>query len=101
MTWFPRTSDCSGASTRGLWPCGKEVQALTHKDVKAMAVSIMQPETITQLWEQVLEAVRERLGNQQACDTWFRPIVPRHLSSQSVELEVPNALYTDWIHEHH
>jgi chromosomal replication initiator protein len=66
-----------------------------------MAVSIMQPETITQLWEQVLEAVRERLGNQQACDTWFRPIVPRHLSSQSVELEVPNALYTDWIHEHH
>src|SRR5256885_10226233 len=66
-----------------------------------MAVSYVQPESITQLWEQVLEAVRTRLANQQAFDTWFRPVIPRHLSPQTVELEVPNAFFTDWIHEHH
>jgi chromosomal replication initiator protein len=66
-----------------------------------MAVSYVQPETVTQLWEQVLEAVRSRLGSQQAFDTWFRPVVPRHLSPQLVELEVPSAFFTDWIHEHH
>jgi len=66
-----------------------------------MAVSYVQPETITQLWEQVLETVRTRLGNQQAFETWFRPIVPRHLSPQTVELEVPNTFHIDWITEHH
>ncbi len=66
-----------------------------------MAVSHMPPETITQLWEQVLEAVRSRLASQQAYDTWFRPVVPRHISPQTVDLEVPNAFFIDWIHEHH
>ena len=66
-----------------------------------MAVSDMHPETLTQLWEQVLEAVRDRLGSQQAYETWFHPVVPRHLSPQSVELEVPNSLFSDWIQQHH
>ncbi len=66
-----------------------------------MAVTNMQPEVATQLWEQVLEAVRGKLGSQQAFDTWFRPIVPMHLSPQIADLEVPNAFFVDWIHEHH
>ena len=66
-----------------------------------MAVSDMQPETFTQLWEQVLEAVRSRLGSQQAYETWFRPVVPRHLSAQFVELEVPSSFFSDWIQQHH
>src|SRR5690349_22966047 len=66
-----------------------------------MAVTPVQPEELTQLWEQVLEAVRSRLGTQQAYDTWFRPIVPRHLSPEIVDLEVPNAFFVDWILEHH
>src|SRR5438552_10972432 len=66
-----------------------------------MAVTNMHPEVVTQLWEQVLEAVRGKLGSQQAFDTWFRPIVPRHLSPQNADLEVPNAFFVDWIHEHH
>src|SRR4026209_2266333 len=66
-----------------------------------MAVQYVQPEEFTQLWEQVLLSVRDRLGSQQAFDTWFRPIVPREMSPQSVELEVPNAFFVDWIHEHH
>jgi len=66
-----------------------------------MAVMNVHPEAITQLWGQVLQAVRGRLGSQQAFDTWFRPIVPRHLSPEIVDLEVPNAFFVDWIHEHH
>src|SRR5262245_12670596 len=77
------------APTRpGLPPRGY-VPALHPQGRQAMAVSYMQPETTTQLWEQVLEAVRSRLASQQAYDTWFRPVVPRHLSPQIVELEVP------------
>ena len=33
----------------------------THKDVEEMAVMDVQPEAITQLWGQVLQAVRGRL----------------------------------------
>ncbi len=66
-----------------------------------MAVTNVQPEEYTRLWEQVLEAVRGKLGSQQAYETWFRPIVPRHLSPQIVDLEVPNTFFVDWIHEHH
>src|SRR5688500_5956188 len=66
-----------------------------------MAVHPMQPELTTQLWEQVLETVERRLGSPQAFETWFRPIVPLEVSPQLVELEVPNAFFVDWIHEHH
>ena len=66
-----------------------------------MAVQQSQPEEITRLWEQVLSSVQGRLGSHQAFDTWFRPIVPREISPQVVELEVPNAFFVDWIHEHH
>ena len=53
------------------------------------------------LWAQVLVLVKGRLESEQAFETWFRPITPRELSPQSVELEVPNAFFVDWIHEHH
>ena len=66
-----------------------------------MAVQHVQPETITQLWEQVLQSVRGRLESPQAFETWFKPIVPREISPQRVDLEVPNTLFVDWLHEHH
>ena len=66
-----------------------------------MAVQQSQPEEMTRLWEQVLSSVQGRLGSHQAFDTWFRPIVPREISPLVVELEVPNAFFVDWIHEHH
>ncbi len=66
-----------------------------------MAVQPVQPETQTRLWEQVLLSVKSRLSSHQAFDTWFRPIVARELSPQLVDLEVPNAFFVDWIHEHH
>ncbi len=66
-----------------------------------MAGQIEQASETTVLWAQVLDAVNARLESQQAFDTWFKPIIPRELSPQSVELEVPNAFFVDWIHEHH
>jgi len=58
-------------------------------------------EEIERLWIQVLGSVMARIGSAQTFETWFRPIVPRALSVDSVELEVPNAFFVDWIHEHH
>jgi chromosomal replication initiator protein len=65
-----------------------------------MAVMNVQPEA-TQLWGQVLESIRNRLGSPHALDTWFRPIIPRELTPQLVVLEVPNPFFMDWIHQHH
>jgi len=58
-------------------------------------------EEIERLWTQVLGSVQARIGSAQTFETWFRPIVPRTLSADSVELEVPSAFFVDWIHEHH
>jgi chromosomal replication initiator protein len=66
-----------------------------------MAVQPVQPEEVTRLWEQVLLSVKGKLGSPHAFDTWFRPIVARELSPRLVDLEVPNAFFVDWIHEHH
>jgi chromosomal replication initiator protein len=68
-----------------------------------MAVQhLAQPEAeVLRLWEQVLLSVRNRLGSPQAFDTWFKPIIPREVGPLYVELEVPNAFFVDWIHEHH
>jgi chromosomal replication initiator protein len=66
-----------------------------------MAVQHVQPEEQERLWDQVLQSVRAKISSHQAFDTWFRPIVARELSHRLVELEVPNAFFVDWIHEHH
>ena len=66
-----------------------------------MAVLPVSPDQVAIVWEQVLRKVRDRLTSNQAFDTWFRPIVAREFGQQSVDLEVPNAFFVDWIHEHH
>jgi chromosomal replication initiator protein len=66
-----------------------------------MAVQILQSEEIGRLWERVLLSVRPRIGSHQAFDTWFKPIVPLALGPQFVDLEVPNAFFVDWLHEHY
>jgi len=66
-----------------------------------MAVQPVPAEAISRLWERVLDSVQSRLSSAQAFETWFRPIVPRELDPRLVDLEVPNAFFVDWIHEHH
>jgi chromosomal replication initiator protein len=66
-----------------------------------MAVHPEQTEATERLWDRILTSVRTRLDSQQAFDTWFKPIQPREVSLEVAELEVPNAFFVDWIHEHH
>lgn len=66
-----------------------------------MAVLPEQVAETGRLWEQVLANVRGRLGSHQAFDTWFKPIIALEITPEAVELEVPNAFFVDWIHEHH
>jgi chromosomal replication initiator protein len=66
-----------------------------------MAVHPLNSGEIAVLWDQVLLALKPRVGSQQAFETWFRPIVPRTLGPDLVELEVPNAFFVDWLHEHY
>jgi chromosomal replication initiator protein len=56
---------------------------------------------VLHVWAQVLASVKSRIESEQAFETWFKPITPREISPQLVELEVPNAFFVDWIHEHH
>src|SRR5438067_8720157 len=66
-----------------------------------MAVLPVSPDQVAVVWEQVLLKVRDHLASPQAFETWFRPIIARELSPQEVDLEVPNAFFVDWIHEHY
>jgi chromosomal replication initiator protein len=66
-----------------------------------MAVQILPSEGIDRLWNRVLQSVLSRIGSHQAFDTWFKPIVPRTLGPELVDLEVPNAFFVDWLHEHY
>src|SRR5215510_14079193 len=66
-----------------------------------MAVRSAPSEEVGLLWGQVLESIEARIGSHQAFETWFKPIAPRLLSPEVVELEVPNAFFIDWLHEHH
>jgi chromosomal replication initiator protein len=66
-----------------------------------MAVQPFPATEPARLWGQVLVAVQARLASEQAFVTWFQPIVARELGPDLVDLEVPNAFFVDWIHEHH
>src|SRR5262245_7156148 len=66
-----------------------------------MASQSTQLEETSRLWGEILAAVQGRLGSQQTFDTWFKPIQPIRLGPLTVELEVPNAFFVDWIHQHH
>src|SRR5260221_590547 len=86
---------CEGFSPR--WTTARTISAR----MLDMAVLPVAPEQVAVVWEQVLLKVKDQLASPQAFDTWFRPIVARELSPHQVDLEVPNAFFVDWIHEHH
>jgi chromosomal replication initiator protein len=53
-----------------------------------------------QIWAQVLEIIKETLG-EQAWETWFRPINVRGFSDNTLTLEVPNKFFQTWIKDHY
>ena len=52
-----------------------------------------------ELWEEALQQLRERLGNQNF-ETWIKPIRARERNGDEITLEVPNKFFRDWLLEH-
>jgi chromosomal replication initiator protein len=50
------------------------------------------------VWEQVLEVVAGKVGAVQT-ETWLKPIRPLMLREDTLHLEVPNALFREWLLE--
>ncbi|MBI3301178.1 MAG: chromosomal replication initiator protein DnaA [Deltaproteobacteria bacterium] len=49
-----------------------------------------------QVWEQVLGAIEEKVGKT-TTETWLKPIRPIALRDDTLHLEVPSALFRDWL----
>jgi chromosomal replication initiator protein len=52
----------------------------------------MPVENLWKTWEEVLNLVREKLGNERAFETWFRPLKLARIENGRVFLELPNPL---------
>jgi len=52
------------------------------------------------VWSKVIDSLKERVG-QQNFDIWIKPIHFISMVGETVELEVPNRFFKDWIHEHY
>ncbi len=51
------------------------------------------------VWEQVLGLVEERVGKTSK-DTWLKPLRPLSVDADTFHLEVPSALFRDWLLSH-
>ena len=51
------------------------------------------------MWEQVLGLVEERVGKT-STDTWLKPLRPLSVDADTFHLEVPSALFRDWLLSH-
>ena len=51
-------------------------------------------------WTKVTDSLKERVG-QQNFDIWIKPISFISMQGDSVELEVPNRFFKEWINEHY
>ena len=58
-------------------------------------------DSVAEAWERILEGLRPQLPSQQAFETWFRPLRPKQVGSDLIEVEVPNLFFVDWIQEHY
>ena len=53
---------------------------------------------VQRVWEQVLGEVEEKVGRV-TTETWLKPVRPLALRGDTLYLEVPNALFRDWLLE--
>ena len=52
------------------------------------------------VWLACLQAIQERV-NTQSFKTWFEPVVPLHLHSGKLTVQVPSQFFYDWLEEHY
>jgi chromosomal replication initiator protein len=63
-------------------------------------VSPSDTEQALDVWKACLESIRENI-NTQSFKTWFEPIVPVHLRSGKLTVQVPSQFFYDWLEEHY
>jgi len=51
------------------------------------------------LWNKAIDSLKERVG-QQNFDIWIKPISFLSIDGESLEIEVPNRFFKEWINEH-
>lgn len=54
----------------------------------------------TDIWKKCLEAVKGQIPNQHF-NTWFKPITVAGINETSLELEVPNRFFLEWLKDHY
>ncbi len=55
---------------------------------------------VDHLWPKVVDSLKERVG-QQNFDIWIKPIRFLSIDGETVQVEVPNRFFKDWINEHY
>jgi chromosomal replication initiator protein len=53
-----------------------------------------------ELWSEVLELLKLRV-NREGFDTWLAPTRGRTVENKTIEVEVPNGFFADWISQHY
>jgi chromosomal replication initiator protein len=66
----------------------------------ALATHPSESEQARRVWDACLESIREKV-NTQSFKTWFEPIVPLHLRSGILTVQVPSQFFYDWLEEHY
>ena len=52
------------------------------------------------VWEECLEIIKNRVG-EKGYNTWFRPIVPIAVKTNSLVIQVPSQFFYEWLEEHY
>src|SRR5512141_1339646 len=69
-------------------------------EIKEIEHHPSETEQATGVWSACLEIIRESV-NTQSFKTWFEPIVPLHLRSGKLTVQVPSQFFYDWLEEHY
>ena len=69
-------------------------------DTLTSTLQAIKVDSMEDLWPRVIDSLKERVG-QQNFDIWIKPIHFISKEGETVELEVPNRFFKEWITEHY
>jgi chromosomal replication initiator protein len=69
-------------------------------DTLTSTIQAIKVDSMEDLWPRVIDSLKERVG-QQNFDIWIKPIHFISKEGETVELEVPNRFFKEWITEHY
>ncbi len=60
----------------------------------------MNNRTAVTVWGECLHFIKDNIGNKDAYETWFKPIIPIKLSGDVLTIQVPSKFFYEWLEEH-